>query len=62
MRPKLIMGVAAFAALTLSNSAFAQAQFGTETEAKAMLEKAVAAIKADKADALELMRKGEGGF
>jgi len=48
-------------ALTLSNSAFAQAQFGTEAEAKAMLEKAVASIKADEAKALELMRKGEGG-
>ena len=39
-----------------------QAQFGTEQEAKAMLEKAVAALKADKTKALEMFNKGEGGF
>jgi len=38
------------------------ADFGTAAEAKAMLEKAVAAIKADKAKALEMFTKGEGGF
>ena len=38
------------------------ADFGTSAEAKAMLEKAVAAIKADKAKALEMFTKGEGGF
>ena len=36
--------------------------FGSEQEAKAMLERAVAAVKADKAKALELFNKGEGGF
>ena len=40
----------------------AQAQYGTAAEAKAMLEKAVAAVKADKAKALDQMQKGEGGF
>ena len=40
----------------------AQAQFGTAAEAKAMLEKAVAAVKADKAKALAMFAKGEGGF
>jgi len=40
----------------------AQAQFGTSAEAKAMLEKAVAAIKANKAKALAEFAKGEGGF
>jgi signal transduction histidine kinase len=35
---------------------------GTEAEAKAMLEKAVAAVKANKADALAKFTKGEGGF
>jgi signal transduction histidine kinase len=55
----------AFAALTcaaLSTFVIAQAQFGTAAEAKAMLEKAVAAVKADKAKALDQMQKGEGGF
>ncbi|PYP76198.1 MAG: chemotaxis protein [Gemmatimonadetes bacterium] len=40
----------------------AQAKYGTEPEAKAMLEKAVVAVKADKAKALEMFNKGEGGF
>ena len=38
------------------------AEFGTAAEAKAMLEKAVAAVKADKAKALAMFAKGEGGF
>lgn len=40
----------------------ADPQFGTEAEAKAMLEKAVAAVKQDKETALEMFNKGEGGF
>ena len=40
----------------------AAADFGTADEAKAMLEKAVIAVKADKAKALEMFNKGEGGF
>jgi signal transduction histidine kinase len=55
----------AFATITciaLASVAIAQAQFGTAAEAKAMLEKAVAAVKADKAKALDQMQKGEGGF
>jgi hypothetical protein len=36
--------------------------FGTPEEAKAMLEKAVAAVKEDKAKALDMFNKGEGGF
>ena len=39
-----------------------QTQYGTAAEAKTMLEKAVAAIKADKATALAMFNKGEGGF
>ncbi len=38
------------------------AEFGTADEAKAMLERAVAAVKADKAKALAMFIKGEGGF
>ena len=38
------------------------AQFGTAEEAKAMLETAVVAVKEDKAKALDIFNKGEGGF
>jgi len=48
--------------LAFATSAFAAGNFGTADEAKAMLEKAVAAIKANKADALAKFTKGEGGF
>jgi hypothetical protein len=40
----------------------AAAEFGTAEETKAMLEKAVAAVKEDKAKALDLFNTGEGGF
>jgi signal transduction histidine kinase len=51
------------AVLTLSTAAFAQqAQFASAAEAKAMLEKAIAAVKADKMKALDMFDKGEGGF
>jgi len=49
-------------AIALAGAALAQAQYGTSAEAKAMLEKAVAAVKADKAKALDMFNKGEGGF
>jgi hypothetical protein len=38
------------------------AEYGTAEEAKAMLDRAVAAVKEDKAKALDLFNKGEGGF
>ena len=38
------------------------AEFGTAAEAKAMLDKAVAAVKADKAKALAQFNAGQGGF
>ena len=38
------------------------AQCGNEKEAKAILEKAVAALKENKEKALEMFNKGEGGF
>jgi hypothetical protein len=50
------------AVLLLSPIAFAQQTGGTADEAKAMLIKAVAAVKADKAKALDTFNKGEGGF
>jgi Single Cache domain 2 len=37
-------------------------QFGTPAEAKAMFDKAVAALKADKGKSLDMFNKGEGGF
>jgi hypothetical protein len=45
-------------ALTASAAAFAQ----TAQEAKAMLDRAVAAVKTDKAKALDMFDKGQGGF
>ena len=59
---KHLMSALAVTALVASAQAFAQGQFGTAAEAKAMLEKAVAAVKADKAKALDQIQKGEGGF
>ena len=50
----------AFAVLA-AGSAWA-GEYGTPAEAKAMLEKAVAAVNADKAQALAMFTKGEGGF
>jgi signal transduction histidine kinase len=38
------------------------AEYGTAEEAKAMLERAVAAVKEDKTKALDMFNKGEGGF
>jgi hypothetical protein len=52
----------ASAALAFSTTAFAQGQFGTAAEAKAMLEKAVTELKANEAAALAKFTKGEGGF
>ena len=47
--------------LVLSTAApVAAADFGTPEEAKAMLERAVAAVKEDKAKALDMFNKGEG--
>jgi hypothetical protein len=40
----------------------AAAEFGTAEEAQAMLERAVAAVKEDKAKALDMFNNGEGGF
>ncbi len=53
----VVLTFVAAAALTA-----AAAEFGTAAEAKAMLEKAVAALKADRAGALAKFTKGEGGF
>jgi hypothetical protein len=60
-RPFMVAAAAA-AVLTLSSTTFGQQSGGSADEAKAMLTKAVAAVKADKAKALDMFNKGEGGF
>ena len=61
VRKFMIAATSSIAVLAVSATAFAQ-QHGTADEAKAMLMKAVAAVKADKAKALDMFNKGEGGF
>lgn len=63
MLSRLSIAVLIIGAVALSTPAQAQKpQYGTAAEAKAMLEKTVAAIEADKARALAMINKGEGGF
>lgn len=50
------------AVLALSSATLAQQAGGTADEAKAMLLKAVAAVKADKPKAIEMFNNGGGGF
>ena len=57
----LVVGYAVILVLSTATSVPA-ADFGTPEEAKAMLERAVAAVKEDKAKALDMFNKGEGGF
>jgi hypothetical protein len=59
MSCKFVIGALNAMAVTFSTAALAE---GTAAEAKVMLEKAVAAVKADKAKALDMFNKGEGGF
>ena len=58
-----IIGQAAVLALLLPVSdVSAQARYGTEAQAKAMLNRAVVALKKDKTKALAMFNKGEAGF
>ena len=60
---KISFIIAALSVMVVVGAATAiAAEYGTAAEAKAMLEKAVAAVKKDKAKALEMFAKGEGGF
>src|ERR1700674_2926821 len=60
---RFMIAAASAAVLTLSAAVFAQqGQSGTAQEARAMLDKAVAAVKADRDVALAMFNKGEGGF
>jgi len=62
MPRKVLLGALTSLAIAFGGAALAQGQFGTADEAKAMLQKAVAAVKADKAKAIDMFIKGEGGF
>ena len=62
MLRNMIVGIVAAAAMATAGAAFAQAQFATAAEAKALFDKAVAALKADKAKALADFNKPDGGF
>jgi len=59
MLRKLVIGVLGAMAVMFSTTAFAQ---GTADDAKAMLEKTVAALKADKAKTLDEINRGGNGF
>ena len=59
---KSIVGAACALILTATATLALAADFGTAAEARTMLDKAVAAVKANKAAALSQFAKGEGGF
>jgi hypothetical protein len=56
-----MIGAASAAVLTFAPAAFCQ-DHGTPEQAKAMLLKAEAAVKADKSKAIDMFNNGEGGF
>jgi hypothetical protein len=49
-------------AVALPGAFAQQSQYGTAADAKAMLERAVVAVKANPVQALEMFKAGEGGF
>jgi hypothetical protein len=59
MRNMMIGALASVVAMTFTTTGFAQ---GTEAEAKAMLTRAVTAVKADQAKALGMFTAGDSGF
>ena len=61
-RPSLLIAAAPAAVVALAPAAFAQQTGGTAREAREMLMRAVAAVKADETKALDMFNKGEGGF
>jgi signal transduction histidine kinase len=61
MSRKQLLAALSVAAVASSASVFA-ADYGTPAEAKAMLDKAVVALKQNKSDALAMFTKGDGGF
>ena len=61
MKKFFLMSILMSLALVFSANALAS-DYGTEEEARAMLDQAVAALKEDKDKALEMFTKGEEGF
>jgi hypothetical protein len=59
---RFVIAAVSAAAVALSPAALGQQTGGTAAEAKALLMKALAAVKADKTKALDMFNKGEGGF
>jgi len=60
MRPRTLIGTLAVAASLAACGP--SSDFGTEKDARAMLEKVVAELNRDKVAALAMFNKGEGGF
>ena len=54
--------VALLALMSFAVETTRAAEYGTADEARAMLERAVAAVKSDKAKALDMFNRGEDGF
>ena len=61
MLRKAVFAVVAVLILSAAPT-LAETQFATPEEAKSLLEKAVAAVKEDKAKAFEMFATGDGGF
>jgi hypothetical protein len=61
-RPSIARAITVLTLAFCATASAQQGQFGTAAEAKAMLERAVAAVRADKAKALAMFIKGEAGF
>jgi hypothetical protein len=59
---KLRIAVVLAAIIAFLPAAFAQQSHGTADEARGMLMKAVTAVRADEAKALDMFNTGEGGF
>jgi hypothetical protein len=63
MLSNLVLAMGSSVALIFSGVVFAATtEYGSAEEAKSMLERAVAAVKEDKAKALDMFNKGGGGF
>ena len=62
MVSRFMIAAVSTAVIALSPAAFCQQTGGAADEARAMLMKALAAVKADKAKTLDLINEGKGGF
>ena len=62
LRKTLLAAVSVAALATTATAVSAQAQFGTAAEARSMLDRAVAAVRADKNKALAAFNAGTDGF